>query len=133
MTGTERSGLAPRRIGGGAAKMLLVSMAVLGVLYWTFGRGSALEPANLVGRWKSTRTQTPFYLHANGEWEIRREDKVLEYGVWRLERGSLIWTYKDGSGYRDDINPVLSTGRDQFQLRETDGSVTTFMRLGDIP
>jgi hypothetical protein len=117
---------------GGAAKMLLVIVAAVGLLYWTFGRNSVPEPASLVGRWQSTRTQTPVYLHANGEWEIRREEKVLQYGVWRLERGSLIWTYKDGSGYRDDINPVLSTGRDRFQIRETDGSVTTFTRIGDI-
>ncbi len=132
MIGIERSGIGRAGMTGGVAKLLLVIMAVLGVLYWTFVRDSTLEPADLVGRWKSTRTQTPFYLHANGEWEIRREDKVLEYGVWRLERGSLIWTYKDGSTYRDDINPVLSTGRNQFQIRETDGSVTTFTRLGDI-
>lgn len=102
--------------------------------YWLLRHDAASEPTTFVGKWESSRSKTPTYIFANGEWEIRRgESKAIEYGVWRLERGNLIWTYKNHSGYQDDINPVLSANRDQFKLREMNGTVTTFVRIGDVP
>lgn len=120
---------------GGRSGTKFVIAAVLGVLAasWISRRDTAAEPSTFVGKWESSRSKTPTYIFANGEWEIRRsESNILEYGVWRLERGSFIWTYKDQSGYQDDINPVISASRDQFRLRERDGSITTFVRIGDV-
>lgn len=120
--------------GQSSVGVLLAVAAVLFVLYSVFGRVTPSDDVSwVVGRWKSSRSETPIHIFRNGEWEIRRgEDEVLQYGLWRYDRDRLIWTFKDGPKYRDDINPVLSVGRDRFQLREVDGSVTTFVRIGDV-
>lgn len=113
---------------------VLAVLVVAAVAFMTLKRDLASDPATFVGKWESSRSKTPTYIFPNGEWEIRRdESKAIEFGVWRLERGSLIWTFKDHSGYRDDVNPIMSASRVRFKLREMDGSVTTFDRVGDIP
>lgn len=112
--------------------LVLGGMAALAA-FWLLRHDAASDPATFVGKWESTRSKTPTYIFPNGEWEIRLgESKAIEYGVWRLERGKFIWTYKKHSDYQDDINPVISANRDQFKLREMDGTETTFVRIGDI-
>lgn len=91
-----------------------------------------LDPGQFVGVWKSTRSSLPIRMHANGEWEIRRDDdQVYQYGLWRLEDGKLVWTFLAGGKALDDANPVLGIKANEFVIRELDGSATVFQRLPD--
>jgi hypothetical protein len=91
----------------------------------------ALKPAQFSGAWKSSRLATPIHLHPTGAWEIREDDgRVLQYGVWRVEDNSLVWSVRSGDGRLvHDVNPVVSVAERQFELREQDGSLTKFQRL----
>lgn len=92
--------------------------------------GETYTQKSFVGKWKSSRATTPLYLHANGEWEIKTDEgSVLQYGVWQLKNGSILWSFKVGTGVAHDVNPVSSVTARQFTLRESDGSTTTFTRL----
>jgi hypothetical protein len=85
---------------------------------------------NLVGKWQSSRLTTPIYLHANGEWEIKKDDGgVLQYGIWRLNGRNITWSYKAGSKIGHDGDPIVSSTPHEFRVRENDGSTTTFKRL----
>ncbi|OHC71406.1 MAG: hypothetical protein A2045_16470 [Rhodocyclales bacterium GWA2_65_20] len=89
-----------------------------------------LTDSDFVGKWQSTKLSTPLFLHGNGEWEIKTgDDTVLQYGVWRYENHKFIWTVKIDNSFQHDANEVLAFSRREFQLREGDGSVTTFMKL----
>jgi hypothetical protein len=88
------------------------------------------KPASFVGKWKSSRLATPLVLQANGDWEIRSDDgQVLQYGVWQLRGGSLVWSVKLGGTLEHDVNPIVSVGERRFELRERDGSVTRLDRI----
>ncbi|MBU6270537.1 MAG: hypothetical protein KGQ67_04475 [Betaproteobacteria bacterium] len=91
----------------------------------------ALKADQFAGAWKSSRLATPIHLQPDGAWEIRGEDgRVLQYGVWRLEDRSLLWSVRMGDGrLLHDRNPVVSAGEHRFELREQDGSLTRFDRL----
>lgn len=92
------------------------------------GRHSA-STESFVGKWKSSKLETPLYLYANGEWEIKKDDgRVLQYGIWEYKDGMLIWNYKMGAHIGRDVNAVHSVKPHEFQLRE-DGTLTTFTRL----
>lgn len=91
---------------------------------------------NFVGVWKSSRTNTPITIYANGEWEIKDDDgKILQYGVWQVvNKKSLMWSYKDEVGRTlHDMNPIESVGADEFKVRERDNTVTTFTRVAPAP
>ena len=92
----------------------------------------APQPKQFVGLWKSSRLGSTLRMTAEGEWEIRDfEDRVLQYGVWQLRDRMLVWTVRlDGGRLHHDPNPVLAVGPDRFELRERDGSITRFVRLG---
>ena len=92
--------------------------------------GETYTQKSFVGKWKSSRATTPVYLHDNGEWEIKTDEgSILQYGVWQLKDGNIVWSFKVGTGVAHDINPVLSVTARQFKLRESDGSTTAFTRL----
>lgn len=91
----------------------------------------APEARQFVGTWKSSRLVTPMVLMGNGEWEIRDADgAVLQYGLWRVDGPSLVWTHRNADERLvDDANAIVSTDARRFVLRERDGSMTTFDRL----
>ena len=85
---------------------------------------------DFVGKWKSSRLETPVYLYENGEWEIKTESgAILQYGVWQYKAGFITWSFKVNSQVGHDVNPVLSVTPREFQVRENDGSTTTFTKL----
>jgi hypothetical protein len=85
---------------------------------------------NFVGKWKSTKLETPVYLYGNGEWEIMTEGgAILQYGVWQYENNKIRWSYKINSQIEYDVNAVLSVTPREFQVKEKDGTTTTFSRL----
>lgn len=84
---------------------------------------------DFVGDWQSSRAVTPLHLAANGEWELRQADgSVLQYGLWRLEGKTLVWSVRQGARVIDDPTPVLSMTRNEFSVRERDGATTVFRR-----
>ncbi len=86
---------------------------------------------SFVGKWKSSKLETPLFLHDNGEWEIKQEDGgILQYGVWEYRDGRIIWRFKSGSRIGRDVNAVVSVADKEFRLREG-AQVTVFQRLDD--
>ena len=108
---------------------VLLLIVVLGAICFALSR-TTLETRSFVGKWKSTKLETPLYLYDNGEWEIKTDNgAILQYGVWRYENNNIIWNFKAGSDIIHDANPILRYKPDEFQIRENDKSVTTFTRL----
>jgi hypothetical protein len=104
--------------------LLLVALMCAGC-----GRESITEKA-FVGKWKSTKLESPIYLYDNGEWEIKTESGViLQYGVWQYEDKKIRWSVKVNSRTEHDVNAVLSSTPHEFQVKERDGTTTTFSRL----
>ena len=89
-----------------------------------------ISAADFAGKWSSSRSHLLVTLGKNGEWEVfATTGELHSYGVWRYERGELIWTSKSKSGQlTDDINIVLDVKPNQFYLREENGEVTVFSR-----
>ncbi len=88
------------------------------------------KETDFVGKWQSSRVTTPIFLYAEGEWELKTESgEVQQYGVWQYSNNKILWTVRVDDRIRHDSNRVLSATPEQFQLRENDGSVTTFRRL----
>jgi|CXWL01.1.fsa_nt_gi hypothetical protein len=88
-----------------------------------------IAEGNFVGEWHSTRSTMPIYLYGNGDWEIKNDDgKVLQYGVWQYKNNAIIWSHKAGWQVEHDVNKVLSFTPVEFQLRESDNSITTFTK-----
>jgi hypothetical protein len=91
---------------------------------------NAIKDSSFVGKWKSSKLETPLYLYDNGEWEIKKNDgAILQYGVWRYEGKKIIWSFKAGSDIIHDVNPVLFFSSNEFQLKEKDGTITVFKKL----
>jgi hypothetical protein len=91
-----------------------------------------LQTQQFVGTWKSSRLASrPVYLMANGEWEIRDANggKPLQYGVWRLQGQTMLWTYLMDGAPMHDRNLVVSIQASRFTLREQDGSLTEFEKI----
>jgi hypothetical protein len=93
------------------------------------GRNNVTED-NFVGKWRSSKLETPLHLYKNGEWEIKKDDgAVLQYGIWQYRNQQIIWTFKMGPNVGHEANAVLLATPDKFQVREMDQSVTTFSKL----
>lgn len=91
------------------------------------------RPEQFAGRWKSARLATPLLLHPNGDWEIRADDgTVLQYGVWQLQGRTFVWSIRQEGRLVHDPNAIVDVRKDRFELRERDGSVTRFERLGTL-
>ena len=106
----------------------LLLLALLAPLAGCSGR-KAPTAASFVGKWHSSKLDTPIHLYSNGEWEIKKEDgSVLQYGVWDYEDDRIIWNFKMGSQIVRDVNRVQSVALKDFRLHE-DQAITTFTRL----
>jgi len=85
---------------------------------------------NFVGKWKSSKLETPVYLYGNGEWEIKLDSgSVLQYGVWEYKNKNIIWSFKTDRGVLRDVNAVLSVSPREFKLSEADKTTTVFTKL----
>lgn len=106
-----------------------VMLVLIATLNGCSGRDKHTEN-NFVGKWKSSKVTTPVYLYTNGEWEIMTDEgKVLQYGVWQYTKDRIMWSYKVDDQIGHDMNAILSVTPKEFQLREGDGSITTFSKL----
>lgn len=118
----------PRRI---AVRSLLVCLLFSVAMLGTACRGS-VDRNGFVGKWTSSRSTTPIHLYENGEWEIvTTEGTVLQYGVWEYRDGAIRWGFASSQSRLAvrETTPVLSATPTGFQIREQDGSTTTFTRL----
>jgi hypothetical protein len=109
--------------------VLTVMLVALATLNGCSNRETFTEK-NFVGKWSSTRTTTPVYLYENGEWEIKTDEgSVLQFGVWQYKDNNIMWSYKVDDRMGHDTNAVLSATPREFQLRESDRSITTFSKI----
>jgi hypothetical protein len=107
----------------------LIALLMVALMFAGCDRQSITEKA-FVGKWKSTKLETPIYLYDNGEWEIKTEaGAILQYGVWQFEDKKIRWSVKVNSQIGHDVNSVLSATPNEFQVKESDGTTTTFSRL----
>jgi hypothetical protein len=92
--------------------------------------GDTATEKTFVGKWKSSKLENPVYLYDNGEWEIRTADgAILQYGVWQYKDNKIRWSFKADSHVEHDVNAVVSATPKEFQVKESDGTTTTFSRL----
>lgn len=111
----------------------LLGVALLALLALISEAGCSKHPAptaaSFIGKWHSSKLDTPIHLYSNGEWEIKKEDgSVLQYGVWDYKDDRIIWNFKMGSQIVRDVNRVQSVALKEFRLHE-DQAITTFTRL----
>jgi len=86
---------------------------------------SACDPDSFVGTWLSSRAGTTITLHPNGTWRLGSNCS----GRWSVRSSCLVWTYESAHHIGEDVNPILYADAGEFSIRETDGSVTVFMRV----
>lgn len=111
-------------------KLVAVTWIVLAVTSGCTKKESLYSEKDFVGKWESSRVTTPVHLYEDGEWELITEsDEVQQYGVWLYSDNKILWTVRVNGKIHHDPNPVLSATANEFQLREKDGSVTTFRRI----
>jgi hypothetical protein len=104
--------------------------AVLYVLLLLSACKGAVDEKHFVGKWRSSKLETPIYLNAHGEWEIKTDaGGVLQYGVWKVKDRKITWSYKVGGQLGHDWDPIVASAPREFKVRENDGSVTTFTKL----
>jgi hypothetical protein len=109
-----------------ACIFLFLTVAIL----FCTGCVKTITEKNFVGKWKSSKLETPIYLYDNGEWEIKTNTgAVLQYGIWQYKAKKITWSFKMDSYIGHDVNPVLSSNLDEFKIQESDGATTTFTRL----
>jgi hypothetical protein len=112
----------------GSRKKLACLLVLSGALTACGARHQATH-AFFVGKWKSSKLETPLVLFDNGEWEIKPDDGgVLQYGIWEYRDGNLIWSFKSGGQIIRDVNPVVSAKDREFRLQEG-MQITVFNRL----
>lgn len=136
-------------------KLVLTLLFVAGfTLCGCSGRENITE-SSFVGKWKSSKSEAPVYLYANGEWEIKPDDgAVLEYGIWKYEGNYITWTFiqsdkqvlqvlhdanpvlyaaptdiQSKKQILHDVNPVISVTPREFRVQENDRTITTFKKL----
>jgi hypothetical protein len=113
------------------SRLVLTVMLLLLATLNGCSSGERYAESNFVGKWQSSRETTPIYLYENGEWELKTDDGVVQqYGVWQYFDNKIMWSVRVDSRIVHDPNAVLSVTPGEFQLREKDGSVTTFRKLG---
>ena len=92
--------------------------------------GDGISKKSFIGKWQSSRMETPLYLHENSDWEIKKDDgTIVQYGIWEYKDKKIIWSYKVDSRIGHDVNHVLTVTPGKFQLLESDQTLTSFNRL----
>lgn len=110
---------------GRMALLMVLSGSVLSAC----GAKHQATHASFVGKWKSSKLETPLVLLDNGEWEIRQDGGgVLQYGIWEYRDGNIIWSFKNGAQIVRDVNAVVSSKEQEFRLQEG-AQITIFQRL----
>ena len=90
----------------------------------------SFETAQFVGKWKSSRAETPIRLYNNGEWEIQAPDgSIQQYGVWQLVDKKILWSNLHNGRISHEAKTVLAVSPREFKLRERNGSTTTFVKI----
>jgi len=108
---------------------LALPVVLLGLGLAACGDRNKATHTTFVGKWKSSKLETPLFLYDNGEWEIKKEDGgVLQYGIWEYRDGRITWIVKLGSEIHRDVNAVVSANDKEFRLKEGT-QVTVFNRL----
>ena len=112
------------RFGRLAVIAILLSLAVAAC-----GDKKPVSQAAFVGKWKSSKLETPVLMYENGEWEIKTEaGGILQYGVWEYRDGRIVWSFKIDGKIGHDANAVISVSDKEFRLQEGK-QVTVFKRL----
>jgi hypothetical protein len=112
------------RIGRLAVGAVLLSLALAAC-----SGKNPVSPASFVGKWKSSKLETPVILYDNGEWEIKTDTGgILQYGVWEYRDGRIVWSFKIDGKIGHDANRVISVSDKEFRLQEGN-QVTVFKRL----
>lgn len=112
------------------SRLVLTVMLVLVATLNGCSNQETFTEKNFVGKWKSSKITTPVYLYENGEWEIMTDrGEVLQFGVWQYTDNKIMWSYKVDGQIGHDMNAILSATPREFQLRESDKSITTFRKL----
>ena len=108
---------------------LALPAVLLGLALAACGDRHPASPGSFVGKWKSSKLETPLFLYDNGEWEIKKEEGgVLQYGIWDYRDGRITWSFKSGSQIGRDVNLVVSANDKEFRLKEGT-QITVFKRL----
>ncbi|MDD5056733.1 MAG: hypothetical protein PHQ60_02595 [Sideroxydans sp.] len=112
-------------------KLFLVLAAIVALLVFASSSGpGAIAEKDFVGKWTSSRSATPIYLYANGEWEIKADGgAAMQYGVWQIKGQQIIWSDIQRGNLEHDPDPVVYVKPNEFQVIEQDGSHTTFTRI----
>ena len=109
-------------------KLALLAV-LLGLALAACGDRHPASPGSFVGKWKSSKLETPLFLYDNGEWEIKKEEGgVLQYGIWDYRDGRITWSFKSGAQIGRDVNLVVSANDKEFRLKEGT-QITVFKRL----
>ena len=110
-----------------AARLVLCLSCLLSACSWF---DEKFETTHFVGKWKSSRADTPIRLYGNGEWEMQASDgSVLQYGIWQLVGKDILWSNRVHGHIQHDPNAVLSVSPREFKIRERNGGTTTFVRI----
>jgi hypothetical protein len=109
-----------------------------GILTAGLARESAAQDARFIGTWVTERDNTLSVTTMAADGTFRSEQFLglkpvgLVEGTWTQRNNSLAWTYLNPKIDQEDVNPILSSSANEFILRETDGSQTTFQRKGVV-
>lgn len=95
------------------------------------GCGADASDKTFVGKWKSSKLETPIHIRADGEWELDGAGAAVTYGVWHYAEADnlLVWSYLIQGEPRHETNRLLSHTATEFKLLELNGATTTFKRL----
>lgn len=86
--------------------------------------GQIRMPNMFVGNWHSSQFHGAILLNADGTW-----NGGIHSGRWTTRDGSIVWTYDDENNKREEVNVILTRTPNRFEIREQDGTVTTFTRI----
>lgn len=100
---------------------------------------SAAQPCAYVGEWSATREQGVMRvsLQANGQFSsqpVARGGEFEEsvHGSWGVRADRMEWTYAGQSQPRE-VRRIAAAGIDSFSLKDAEGTLTEYRRIGAAP
>ncbi len=66
-----------KALGNHSKLVLTLLFAAILILFYAGSGREVITEKNFVGKWKSSKLETPIYLYATGEWEIKTEDGIV--------------------------------------------------------